>query len=203
MFDLDRFIADCCDAVAQDPSHRAAREVAARAVADPSAVLTGLGTPERAGVTSLYQSDTLTILNVVWGPLMNVPAHNHEMWAVIGVYAGREDNIFWRRIEDENGQSIEAAGAKSLGATDADFAHDRFVEVYNADLANGIGNAASRVANMIAKYFGGACPEPTGAVTDEARRVMDVAQQNSRRAREAMDETRPADALGAALGWNN
>ena len=24
--------------------------------------------------------------------------HNHEMWAVIGVYTGREDNIFWRRI---------------------------------------------------------------------------------------------------------
>ena len=40
-----------------------------------------------------------------------------------------------------------------LGANDADFAHARFVEVYNADLANGIGNATSRVANMIAKYF--------------------------------------------------
>jgi len=45
-----------------------------------------------------------------------------------------------------------------LGATDADFAHGKFVEVYNADLANGIGNAASRVSNMIAKYFDGACP---------------------------------------------
>jgi len=45
-----------------------------------------------------------------------------------------------------------------LGATDADFAHGKFVEVYNADLANGIGNAASRVSNMIGKYFDGACP---------------------------------------------
>ncbi|MEM7628721.1 MAG: methionine--tRNA ligase [Planctomycetota bacterium] len=44
-----------------------------------------------------------------------------------------------------------------LGATDADFAHARFVEVYNADLANGIGNATSRVSNMIEKYLGGAC----------------------------------------------
>ncbi|MCA9278307.1 MAG: methionine--tRNA ligase [Phycisphaeraceae bacterium] len=42
-----------------------------------------------------------------------------------------------------------------LGATDADFAYKRFVEVYNADLANGIGNCASRVGNMIAKYFDG------------------------------------------------
>lgn len=41
-----------------------------------------------------------------------------------------------------------------LGATDADFSHAKFVEIYNSDLANGIGNCASRVANMIAKYFG-------------------------------------------------
>ena len=120
MFDLDKFISDCCDAVEQDPTHRAAREVAARAVADPSAVLKGLGEPERAGVMPLYQSDKLTILNVVWGPLMNVPAHNHEMWAVISVYTGREDNIFWRRIKDENGETIEAAGAKSLTVKDAE-----------------------------------------------------------------------------------
>jgi methionyl-tRNA synthetase len=45
-----------------------------------------------------------------------------------------------------------------MGATDADFAHAKFIETYNADLANGIGNAASRVANMIAKYFDGIMP---------------------------------------------
>lgn len=48
-----------------------------------------------------------------------------------------------------------------LEATDADFSHAKFVEVYNADLANGIGNAFSRVSNMIEKYFGGKCPDPT------------------------------------------
>lgn len=45
-----------------------------------------------------------------------------------------------------------------MGATDADFAHAKFIETYNADLANGIGNAASRVSNMIAKYFDGVMP---------------------------------------------
>lgn len=45
-----------------------------------------------------------------------------------------------------------------LHATDADFSHSKFVEVYNADLANGIGNCASRVANMIEKYLGGKVP---------------------------------------------
>jgi methionyl-tRNA synthetase len=42
-----------------------------------------------------------------------------------------------------------------LGANDADFAYSRFVEVYNADLANSVGNSISRVSNMIAKYFDG------------------------------------------------
>jgi methionyl-tRNA synthetase len=45
-----------------------------------------------------------------------------------------------------------------LGGNDADFSHAKFVEVYNADLANGIGNCASRVSNMIAKYFEGKVP---------------------------------------------
>ena len=49
-----------------------------------------------------------------------------------------------------------------LHATDADFSHGKFVEVYNADLANGIGNCASRVANMIEKYFEGAVPQSHG-----------------------------------------
>jgi len=27
---------------------------------------------------------------------MTIMPHNHRMWAVIGIYTGREDNIFWR-----------------------------------------------------------------------------------------------------------
>ena len=45
-----------------------------------------------------------------------------------------------------------------LGANDADFVYAKFVEVFNADLANGIGNSTSRVANMIGKYFDGKVP---------------------------------------------
>ncbi len=49
-----------------------------------------------------------------------------------------------------------------LTSADADFAHAKFVEVYNADLANGIGNCASRVANMIEKYCDGVLEKPQG-----------------------------------------
>jgi hypothetical protein len=48
MFDLDQFIADCRAALAADKSHKSVREVVARAVSDPAAVLKGLGEPKRS-----------------------------------------------------------------------------------------------------------------------------------------------------------
>jgi predicted metal-dependent enzyme (double-stranded beta helix superfamily) len=50
---------------------------------------------------------------------MTIMPHNHNMWAVIGIYTGREDNIFWRRLP--GGQDkLEAAGAKALSVRDAE-----------------------------------------------------------------------------------
>jgi predicted metal-dependent enzyme (double-stranded beta helix superfamily) len=40
------------------------------------------------------------------------------MWAVIGIYGGREDNIFWRRVKDDPDGKIEAAGAQALSTGD-------------------------------------------------------------------------------------
>jgi predicted metal-dependent enzyme (double-stranded beta helix superfamily) len=34
---------------------------------------------------------------VVWSPGMAIYPHEHRMWAVIGLYGGREDNTFYRR----------------------------------------------------------------------------------------------------------
>ncbi len=113
MFDLIQFVADCRDALSADKSHRHACEVVARAVSDPAAVIAALGEPQLAGLHRLYQSEELTVLNVVWAPMMTIMPHNHRMWAVIGIYTGREDNIFWRRIPDLPGK-VEAAGAKAL-----------------------------------------------------------------------------------------
>ena len=146
MFDLDRLIADCRDAAAGDSSHKAVREVAARAVSDPSAVMAGLGEPTRAAVDCLYRSDALTILNVVWAPHMTVMPHNHLMWAVIGVYTGREDNIFWRRLPKAEQRGIEAAGAKSLGVRDA--------EPLGRDIIHSVTNPLPRLTGAIHVYGG-------------------------------------------------
>jgi predicted metal-dependent enzyme (double-stranded beta helix superfamily) len=119
MFSVERLIADCRAALAADKSHKQVCEVVKRAVSQPAAVLRGLGEPKRAGLHELYRSEDLTILNVVWGPMMTIGPHNHnKIWAVIGIYAGREDNIFWRQVPGGTGE-VEAAGAKSLCEKDA------------------------------------------------------------------------------------
>jgi predicted metal-dependent enzyme (double-stranded beta helix superfamily) len=119
MPDLERFVADCRAAHAADGSHKAVREVVARAVADPGSVLRWLGEPKRAEVQKLFHSPELTILNVIWAPYMTIYPHNHRMWAVIGVYTGREDNIFWRRVPGAGRGRVEAAGAQALCERDA------------------------------------------------------------------------------------
>lgn len=115
MFDLDRFVEDCIRVRAEKDGQKAVREVVAEAVSDPIAVVSALGEPGEAGFQKLYQSDELTVLNFTWSPLMTLMPHNHNMWAVVGIYSGREDNIFWRKT----GGRIEAAGAKSLMTGDA------------------------------------------------------------------------------------
>src|SRR5947208_8728188 len=146
MFDLDRFIEECRDAVAADPSHKAVRDLVARAVSDPGAVLAGLGEPAYAGVDKLYNGPDLTILNVVWGPRMTIMPHNHLIWAVIGVYTGREDNIFWCRVPGAEAGRIEAAGAKSLGERDA--------EPLGRDIIHSVTNPVSRLTGAIHVYGG-------------------------------------------------
>jgi predicted metal-dependent enzyme (double-stranded beta helix superfamily) len=108
--DIDRFAQDCIDANQESDAQAAVLEVLAREVRDPGALLAALGDPSRAGINVLLRSETLTIFNAVWTPQMNLMPHNHLMWANIGIYTGREDNIFWRGSGDE----LEAFGAKAL-----------------------------------------------------------------------------------------
>ena len=83
MFDLDQFVADCRAALKQDRSPNAVREIVARAVSDPAAILKTLGEPTRGELQTLHRADDLTVLNLVWAPNMMLPPHNHLMWARI------------------------------------------------------------------------------------------------------------------------
>jgi predicted metal-dependent enzyme (double-stranded beta helix superfamily) len=72
---------------------------------------------------------------------MTIMPHNHRMWAVIGVYTGREGKIFWRRVENETGGLIEAAGAKSLG--------EQCAEPLGRDVIHSVTNPLGRLTAAI------------------------------------------------------
>ena len=80
-FDLNRFIEDCRAGLQEDRSPRAVREVVARAVAEPQAVLRTLGEPKRARIDTLHHSRELTILNVIWAPRMTVTNGAPGWWS--------------------------------------------------------------------------------------------------------------------------
>ena len=54
MFETDRFVADCRAAFAKDPTHKAIREVLARAVSDPAAVLKDWASPGAPGFKNSF-----------------------------------------------------------------------------------------------------------------------------------------------------
>jgi predicted metal-dependent enzyme (double-stranded beta helix superfamily) len=115
MFDIERFIADC-ERAATEGGQAAVREILAAAISAPGQIIAALGEPRRAGPQFLHRSPGLTIMNIVWPPSYTQTPHNHLLWAEVGVYTGREDNIFWQRAAPGSKWPIEAAGAASLCA---------------------------------------------------------------------------------------
>ncbi len=112
---LERFIADCIAANSESNPQAAVLEVLAKAIHEPKAMLRAVGEPVEAGIKVLHRSKGLTIFNAAWTPQMNLMPHNHLMWANIGIYTGREDNMLWR----QTAARIEAFAAKALFAGDA------------------------------------------------------------------------------------
>ena len=143
MFDTFRFVDDCRNALAENESNKAVRELLTHAISEPGDVLKELGEPSEAGFLKLHHSEDLTILNVVWAPLMTLMPHNHNMWAVIGVYTGREDNIFWRRTE---GDGIEAVGASSMSVRD--------VHPLGKDIIHSVTNPVTQLTGALHIYGG-------------------------------------------------
>ena len=146
MFSVEQFIDDCLAAARSEASHRLVHEVVARAFADPAAILAALGAPTGGQLAPLYRSDELTILNVVRKPGMTINPHNHRIWSVIGIYQGREDNIFWRRQPGRPDGRIEAAGAQSLLAGD--------VTPLGQDIIHSVTNPIERLTGAIHVYGG-------------------------------------------------
>jgi predicted metal-dependent enzyme (double-stranded beta helix superfamily) len=144
-FDLDRFVSDCLEALNCDPPQKAVREVLMRALAN-GGVSETMGKLKRAEVQKIHHGPELTILNIIWPPGFTFMPHDHRMWGLIGIYSGREDNVFWRRIEDEKGSRIEAAGAHAMMEGDC--------WLLGADIIHSVTNPIPRFTGAIQIYGG-------------------------------------------------
>jgi predicted metal-dependent enzyme (double-stranded beta helix superfamily) len=147
MFDLDQFLIDCLAARGEAEPRHATREVLLKTMADAGSVADVMR-PAEGGISLLHHEPDLTVIHVVWAPGMQLFPHDHRMWAAIGIYAGQEDNMFFRR----NRGTITASGGKELGVGD--------VLVLGDDAVHAVANSRDRLAGAIHVYGGDFVNEP-------------------------------------------
>jgi predicted metal-dependent enzyme (double-stranded beta helix superfamily) len=168
-FDLDSFVEDVKRARTEGDAQGAVQEVLARAMSEPRSVILGLGEPKMAGIHEVFRAPDLTILNVVWAPLMILLPHDHRMWATIGIYSGREDNIFWER----SGSRVEASRAASLSEKD--------VFSLPEDAIHSVTNPIERLTGAIHVYGGDFFAEPRSEWDAETLRERPFDLEGARR----------------------
>jgi predicted metal-dependent enzyme (double-stranded beta helix superfamily) len=150
MFDVDGFVEECRAARAEAEPRRAVREVLGRALADPAAVADALR-PVEGGLQLLHHGPDVTVLHVVWAPGMQMFPHDHRMWAAIGIYAGKEDNSFYRRSGPGRRTLVESGG-KSLAPGD--------VLVLGDDAIHAVANPLSTLTGAFHVYGGDFVHQP-------------------------------------------
>lgn len=152
-----------------------------------------------AGATHLIAKDILWFHAAIWPALLlalrrcagfewvRLPArvYAHSFWIADGQKMSKSLGNF---IDiDRIDRYVEGFGLDALrwflatrgplGTYDSDFSESKFIEAYNTDLANAIGNCTSRVMKMTSSYFDGLLPAPQQGIdahSTHARAVADA-----------------------------
>ncbi len=99
---------------------------------------------DKAGIRVLWCDEHLTVVHVVIPPAVpkSLP-HDHRMWAVIGMCAGREHNEFFRR----SGETLAASGGRVVEAGE--------VLALGADVIHAVANPLAHEASSGLHVYGG------------------------------------------------
>jgi predicted metal-dependent enzyme (double-stranded beta helix superfamily) len=168
VFDLDTFLAELVEGAAGGrEAARATLERALSAAGDVAAALT----PNAGGITLLHHTPALTVINVAWAPKMRIIPHEHLMWAVIGIYAGAEDNQFYRR---DGGPGLVETNGKRLETGD--------VAVLGTRTIHSVSNPTARLTGAVHVYGGDFVNQPRsqwgpGERTERAYAMADINRQ--------------------------
>lgn len=133
---------DLTAAVSEDAPQLAVRDVLQRALERRTELVDALPCT-RAEFVPLVVTPDITIVKTVWAPGMTVPPHDHRMWGTIAVFAGKEDNTWWRRA----GDGLEPAGGKELSAGD--------VGLMGADIIHSVTAPLTRAWTGAIHVYGG------------------------------------------------
>src|SRR5439155_14084473 len=90
----------------------------------------------------------LTVLNAIWAPGMKLYPHDNQLWAVIGIYGGVEDNTLYRRGPER----IVPAGGREIRESD--------VLALGADAIHAVANPERRFTGAIHIYGGDFVNQP-------------------------------------------
>jgi predicted metal-dependent enzyme (double-stranded beta helix superfamily) len=112
--DIDGLLAELSSAASESQPLLAVRDVLERAVSSPAWLQEAMPASDRAELVPLLVSPSVSVFKAVWAEGMAVPPHDHLMWGAIGVYAGREDNEYFRRHDE----GIEVVNGKTLAVGD-------------------------------------------------------------------------------------
>ncbi len=150
MFDVDQLVEDCKQALTETEQQLAIKEVLERAVRNPEQVAAVLA-PTKAEIVPLYAAPDLSIFKVVWAPGMDIPAHDHLMWAAIALYGGQEDNTLYRRQSDtivrSGGRELRTKEVGLFGRETIHSIHNPLdvmtgaIHVYGGDLTTKVGRS--------------------------------------------------------------
>lgn len=154
MFDVDEFVSECAEALAETQPRLAVKEVLERAMEHPRQIAEALPAT-RGELVPLHVSDELTVLKVVWAPGMRFRPHNHLMCAAIGLYGGQEDNTFYRR----SGDGIVVSGGRELRTGD--------VALLGDDTIHAVENPRQAFTGAIHVYGGNLTARPGRSEWDE------------------------------------
>jgi len=84
--------------------------------------------------------------------------------------------------------------------SDGSFSWEHMSAVYSSELANGLGNLASRVTSMVGRYFDGVLPEPAEPTAAEVA-LAEALASAATAAEAAMDRLALHEAIGAIEGF--
>ena len=94
-----------------------------------------------------------------------------------------------------------SSSARVVFGQDGSFSFDALVQRFNSDLANGLGNLASRTLSMIQRYFDGEVPYPSATIahTPAEAAIATLADRNHRRLQPALRAFQFSRALESSL----